>query len=170
MEKEFKDYQVENAALKAELSELRQKLDKELEWKPSRRTGTQMDQKRYEELLHCTLDNGFSRVMSEEEVKELLFEECGFSPDKIEIVTKVAAYEVNKYRQLSTIGSLFTAPPIGIIFGLTAKALCGNLSMESWNLTVAERHKKAPGRENTGGTGGTTKVELTSNEKLYWLP
>ena len=38
--------------------------------------------------------------MSEEEVKELLFEECGFSPDKIEIVTKVAAYEVNKYRQL----------------------------------------------------------------------
>ena len=98
--KKFKDYQIENAELKAELSELRQKLDKELEWKPSRRTGTQMDQKRYEELLHCTSDNGSSRVMSEEEVKELLFEECGFSPDKIEIVTKVAAYEVKKYRQL----------------------------------------------------------------------
>ena len=73
---------------------LQAQLDAELEWKPSS-GGTNMDQARYEKLLNC----GTSKKLTVEEAKQFIADECGFDPDKIQIVTEVSTYEVNKYRQ-----------------------------------------------------------------------
>lgn len=83
------------------IADLQALLDKELEWKPCESTGTNMSQERYEELLkHCTGNHGDPRVMGEDEARQLVAEECGFSPERIEIIATVHTYEVNKYRQL----------------------------------------------------------------------
>lgn len=77
-----------------EIDRLKSELDKELEWKPSTGTGTNMSQERYEKLAKS------GKVMTDEEAKAFIAEECGFSAEKIHIVHEVSAYEVNKYRRL----------------------------------------------------------------------
>ena len=85
----------------AEIERLKKKLDLELEWKPSEGTGTGMSQDRYESLLaSCTNRSGDPHVMSEDEARLLVAEEFGFAPERIEIVTIVHTYEVNKHHQL----------------------------------------------------------------------
>jgi len=69
-------------------------LDRELEWKPCNDCGTNMSQEEYSELL------GTGRVMSDEEAKKLVSDEFGFSPDRIEIIDTVHAYEVNRHGEL----------------------------------------------------------------------
>lgn len=76
------------------LADLQAELDKELEWKPSKTTGTQMDQARYEELRTS------GRELSDQEARELIADECGFDVDKIKIMPTVCTYEVNKYSRL----------------------------------------------------------------------
>lgn len=94
------------------IADLQAKLDKELEWKPSERTGTNMSQERYEELLaSCTGNHGDPHVMSEAEARQLVAEEFGFDPERIEIVTTVHTYEVNKYRQLRK-AAAYTRQPL----------------------------------------------------------
>ncbi len=94
------------------IADLQAQLDKELEWKPSERTGTNMSQERYEELLEsCTGHNGDPHVMSEGEARQLVAEEFGFDPERIEIVTTVHTYEVNKYHQLRK-AAAYTRQPL----------------------------------------------------------
>lgn len=82
------------AGLQKKIADLEAQLDRELEWKPCTGSGTNMDQERYEHLASA------GKVLSDQEAKELIAEECGFSPEKITILHTVSAYEVNKYRQL----------------------------------------------------------------------
>lgn len=98
----------EAAALKAQLADTQKKLeaaqqlskaylaelDRELAWKPSTGTGTNMDQTRYEALASA------GRQMTDQEAKEFIADECGFSVDKITILHEVSTYEVNKYHRL----------------------------------------------------------------------
>lgn len=94
------------------IADLQAQLDKELEWKPSESTGTNMSQERYEELLEsCTGNNGDPHVMSEAEARQLVAEEFGFDPERIEIVTTVHTYEVNKYHQLRK-AAAYTRQPL----------------------------------------------------------
>ena len=91
---------------------LQAQLDKELEWKPSKDTGTNMTQDRYEDLLAvCTGNNGDPHVMSEDEDRLLVAEEFGFNQDRITIITAVHTYEVNKYRQLRK-ANAYTRQPL----------------------------------------------------------
>lgn len=76
------------------ITDLEAALDHELAWQPATGAGTHMDQHRYETLARS------GKRMTEQEAKELIAEECGFSVDKIVILHKVCAYEVNKYKQL----------------------------------------------------------------------
>ena len=76
------------------LADLQAELDKELEWKPASSTGTNMEQERYEHLART------GRIMTDQEAIDLIADECGFDPDKIKILHRVSAYEVNKYRRL----------------------------------------------------------------------
>lgn len=83
------------------IADLQAQLDKELEWKTSTGTGTNMSQDRYEKLLeYCTGNHGDPHVMSEGEAKQLVAEEFGFNPERVEIVATVDTYEVNKHCQL----------------------------------------------------------------------
>ena len=94
------------------IADLQAQLDKELEWKPSEGTGTNMTQTDYESLLEsCTGHHGDPHVMGEDEARMLVAEEFGFNPERVEIVTTVHTYEVNKYRRLRKAG-IYTRQPL----------------------------------------------------------
>ena len=94
------------------IADLQAQLDKELEWKPSEGTGTNMTQTDYESLLACcTGDHGDPHVMSEDEARMLVAEEFGFNPERVEIVTTVHTYEVNKHRLLRK-AAAYTRQPL----------------------------------------------------------
>ena len=126
------------------IADLQAQLDKELEWKPSEGTGTNMTQADYESLLACcTGDHGDPHVMSEGEARMLVAEEFGFSPEKIEIVTTVYTYEVNKHRQLRK-AATYTRQPL--------------YNATDWNYV----------RFNVRGAGSTWMYELVNGElKTY---
>lgn len=122
------------------LADLQAQLDRELDWKPSEGTGTNMSQDRYEDLLaSCTGDHGDPHVMSEAEAKMLVAEEFGFNPERIEIITTVHTYEVNKYQQLRKTATLTRQP----LYNAT-----------DWNYV----------RFNVGGAGCTWTYEMVNGE------
>ena len=86
------------------ISQLTADLDREVEWKPASGTGTHMEQDRYEHLARV------GRKMTEMEARELIADECGFSADKIKVLSIVGAYEVNKYHQLRKVAEYDRAP------------------------------------------------------------
>ena len=96
----------------AEIERLKALLDRELEWRPCEGCGTNMAQDRYEELLvSCTGQNGDPHVMSEAEARQLVAEEFGFNPERVEIITTVHTYEVHKHRQLRK-AAAYTRQPL----------------------------------------------------------
>lgn len=100
------------ADLESKIAVLQESLDKELEWKPYEGCGTNMSQECYERLLEsCTGHNGDPRVMGEEEAKQLVADEFGFAPERIEIITTVHTYEVNKHRRLRE-AATYTRQPL----------------------------------------------------------
>ena len=101
MEKQHKS---EMEACEKQIAELNADLDRELEWKPCDGSGTNMTQERYEHLANC------GQVMSDEEAKEFIADECGFDPEKIHILHEVNTYEVNKHRRLRVAGTFDRAP------------------------------------------------------------
>ena len=80
------------------IADLQAQLDKELEWKPSEGTG-------------ATADHGDPHVMSEDEARLLVAEEFGFNPERVEIVTTVHTYEVNKHHLLRK-AATYTRQPL----------------------------------------------------------
>lgn len=91
LEKQFKKDMAERDR---RIDQLTADLDRELEWEPASGTGTHMEQNRYEHLVRT------GRKMTEQAAQEFIADECGFSADKIKILYKASAYEVNKHRQL----------------------------------------------------------------------
>lgn len=98
--------------LKAELSKAEEKiekleaaLDKELEWHDCE-GGTNLSQERYEQLLNC------GKKLTEDEAKELIYEEFGFTKEKVTIITEVSTYEANKYHQMRK-KETFNRVPVG---------------------------------------------------------
>lgn len=87
-----KKLEAEKKASEKEINSLKEQLDKELEWKPCE-GGTTMEQGRYEELATA----GGTRVLTEQEAKDLIYNEFGFAPEKIRIINTVHTYEANKY-------------------------------------------------------------------------
>ena len=126
------------------IADLQAQLDKELEWKPSEGTGTNMPQADYESLLACcTGDHGDPHVMSEGEARMLVAEEFGFNPERVEIITTVHTYEVNKHRQLRK-AAAYTRQPL--------------YNATDWNYV----------RFNVRGAGSTWMYELVNGElKTY---
>ena len=124
----------------AEIERLKVLLDRELEWKPCEGCGTNMAQDRYEELLaSCTSQNGDPHVMGEAEARRLVADEFGFSPEKIEIITTVHTYEVNKHRQLRK-AAAYTRQPL--------------YDATDWNYV----------RFNVRGAGSTWMYEMVNGE------
>ena len=80
------------------LADLQAQLDRELEWKPSEGTGTNMSQSDYEALAAlCDGTHGDPHEMTDDEARALIASEFGFAVEKVVIIH---AYEVNKHCQL----------------------------------------------------------------------
>ena len=101
LEKQFKK---DVADREKQIDELTADLDRELEWKPSTGTGTNMSQSDYDHLARS------GRKMTDEKAKAFIADECGFDPEKIRILHEVNTYEVNKYRRLRKSGTFDRAP------------------------------------------------------------
>lgn len=99
-----KRHKTELEACEKQIANLTAELDRELEWKPSDSTGTNMEQRRYEELAKC------GKVMTDDEAKAFIADECGFAPEKIHILHEVNTYEVNKHRRLRKSATFDRAP------------------------------------------------------------
>ena len=99
-----RQYKKDVADREKRIDELTAELDKELEWKPSDSTGTNMKQERYEELAKC------GKVMTDDEAKAFIADECGFAPEKIRILHEANTYEVNKHRRLRKSAAFDRAP------------------------------------------------------------
>lgn len=98
LEKMFK---ADSEKQEKQIAYLQAQLDKELEWKPSAGTGTNMSQNDYESLAAlCDGSHGDPHIMSEDEARCLVAEEFGYDPGRVEIIATVDTYEVNKHRQL----------------------------------------------------------------------
>lgn len=99
-----KMFKADSKKQEKQIADLQAQLDRELEWKPSTGTGTNMEQSRYEELARC------GKAMTDEEAKAFIADECGFDPEKIRILREVSTYEVNKYRSLRISGTFDRTP------------------------------------------------------------
>ncbi len=91
----------DGAEYERRLADLQAQLDRELEWKPSEGTGTNMNQSDYEALAAlCDGTHGDPHEMTDDEAKKLIASEFGFAVEKVVIIHVVHAYEVNKHHQL----------------------------------------------------------------------
>ena len=76
------------------IQNLKDQLEKELDWKLSEKSGTKMAEERYQELRA----NG--KELSNDEAKELIHKEFGFDVNEILILDYVETYEVNRHHKL----------------------------------------------------------------------
>ena len=99
-----KQHKAELEAREKQIAQLTAELDRELEWKPSDGTGTNMRQSDYAHLADC------GKTMTDEEAAAFIADECGFAIEKIHILHEVHTYEVNKHRRLRKSGTFDRAP------------------------------------------------------------
>lgn len=99
-----KQHKTEMEAREKQINDLTAELDRELEWQPSTGTGTNMSQSDYDHLANC------GKLMTDEEAKTFIADECGFDPEKIHILHEINTYEVNKHRCLRVAGTFDRAP------------------------------------------------------------
>ena len=90
------------AATAKELESVKEQL---LDWKPCK-GGTNLTQSSYLDLESCTV----TKILSEEEAKQLLYDEFGFAPERIVIVDFVDTYEANKYHKMRVSGTYYRSP------------------------------------------------------------
>lgn len=114
------------AKYEQKIDKLEKRLDAELGWKPCD-GGTNMEQNRYEDLLHS------GKRLSTDEAKQFLAEECGFNPDRIHIIIDVSTYEVNKYHQMRKAATYTREPVYGSSDWNYVRFDCGNFMYEFVN-------------------------------------
>jgi len=93
-------------ALKLKIKSLESELDREQEWKPYKAEKVERFKKDYEKLE----SDPFTKVLSEEEAKQMIAKECGFDTDQITILYEVRTYEVNRHGQLRKAGEIDAKP------------------------------------------------------------
>lgn len=103
MEAQMKTMDKHQDELKAKITKLEEKLEREQEWTPWVPEEA-VSQEKYDHLKSS------GREMSDAEAIEWIAGEWGFSTDKIRINRKMKQYEVNRHHQLRTIGELERDP------------------------------------------------------------
>lgn len=106
-----KDLMAENAAMKRENEELKEQLDRELEWKPyeMREDVSQAD---YAKLAEGAENGKCSRYMTDEEAKDWICSEFDFDRSKITIIHEVDEWEINRHNQLRKTGKKIDRRPV----------------------------------------------------------
>lgn len=92
---------------KIRYEKVQQELDKELGW-TAYEDERRMKQKDYDRLAAQT----DTRILSEEEAKDLIFEEFGFAKERILIITERAALEVDKRHRLRSTHRMMRRDPL----------------------------------------------------------
>lgn len=87
------------------IKNLELQIEQEQEWKPYEDT-CNVNQDDYEKLAKC-MD---TKVMSDEEAKDLLYGWFGFAKEKVTILHSVPIYETNRHRQRREVGKLDRHP------------------------------------------------------------
>lgn len=107
---EEKEKQIED--LKRELEWKQRSLDRELEWKP-RGVLSQMDQESYEKLARIQGTESLNEekeLLNEEKAIEWIEEEFGFLKDRIQIITELSTYDINRHNALRKSGTVIRKP------------------------------------------------------------
>lgn len=94
----------ERLQLMQQIENLKKQLEREQGWKPYGHNSSMKDEN-YARLAKS------GRVMTDAEAVELIVSEFGFSADKIEIVHKIATYEINLHNRLRACGEI-DRPPV----------------------------------------------------------
>lgn len=97
------DHDAETQKLKAEIERLKKQVEREQEWT------AYIDKDNYQQDRYDKLKKA-GRVMTDDEAKDLLYDEFGFAREKITIHHSIPAYEVNRHRELRKIGETERLP------------------------------------------------------------
>lgn len=86
-----------------QIDALTKQVEREQEWKPY------VDTNNYQQAEYDHLRSA-GRVMTDDEAKDLLYDEFGFAREKVTILHSVPKYEVNRHRQLRKVGEIERLP------------------------------------------------------------
>lgn len=118
----------EAEATEKRIKELEDRLERELEWKPYEDTSN-VQQADYTRLQTA----GGTRTLTDDEVKDLLYDWYGFAKEKIKIHHTIPQYEVNRHRQLRKVGEIDRAPLYNATDWNYIRFDCGCMSYELYN-------------------------------------
>lgn len=130
-------FKKQNAADKAvkdleeKIAKLQKALEREEEWKPLEDTDN-VPQSEYDDLKA----SGGTRVMTDDEAKDLLYDWYGFAREKVTIHRSVPAYEVNRHRQLRKVGEIERLPLYNATDWNYIRFDCGCMTYELLNDTL----------------------------------
>lgn len=109
----------------ARIKELEAQLERELEWKPYE------DKDNLQQADYIKLQSDSStRILTDEEAKNLLYDWYGFAKEKITILHTVPVYEVNRHRLLRKVGELDRQPLYNATDWNYIRFDCGCMSYE----------------------------------------
>lgn len=124
-------YSTEHDKALEEISRLRKLVEKEQEWK-AYIDADNVAQSDYDELAKQS-DTHF---LSDEEAKDLLYNWFGFAKEKVTIHRSVPTYQINRHRQLRTVGSAERHPAYNATDWNYIRFDCGSASYELYNDTL----------------------------------
>ena len=134
---ETESYRKEEEARAAEkklakqIEDLKKQLEREEEWKPYEDThNTSQDE--YDNLK----EDQFTRVLSDSEATQMIYDLFGFAKEKIRIHRTVGKYEVNRHRKLRKVGEINRAPLYNSTDWNYIRFDCGCMSYELFNDTL----------------------------------
>mgnify|MGYP007114007944 CR=1 FL=1 len=116
------------AKMQAEIESLKKRLEAEQEWKPYVDTDN-YEQSRYDELKTA----GGTRILTDEEAKDLLYHEFGFAHEMIIIHREIPRFEVNRHRQLRKVGEIERLPLYNATDWNYIRFDCGRMTYELIN-------------------------------------
>lgn len=118
----------ENGSLTKKLERLENQLERELEWKPYADKDN-VRQSDYEQLV----GDPFTRFLSDEEAKDLLYDWFGFAKEKIRIIRSVSTYEINRHNRLRKTGEIERLPAYNATDWNYIRFNCGTVGYELYN-------------------------------------
>lgn len=105
MLQKYEDSVEHNKELLKQISELREKLDKELEWEPHQMSA--MNDADYEKLKQC------GRLMTKEDAKGYIAMEFGFQKERIVVYDTIPVYRKNRHGAIKKFSEQYRQPVIG---------------------------------------------------------
>ena len=126
--KKERDSKATHAKMASEIETLKKQLEREQEWRPYEDKDN-VQQGDYEKLLTA----GDTKVMTDDEAKDLLYNWFGFAKEKVQILRSVPTYEVNRHRQLRKVGEQQRAPLYNSTDWNYIRFNCGRMSYELYN-------------------------------------